>query len=80
MTVLSLTVLSLIHTGDFSPRNHCNVNRALIKISFKFLFFIKIAKFQLNNFKRFVININGENGLVLEGWVVGGCCTVAIVI
>ena len=32
----------------------------LIEISFKYSFFIKIAKFQLNNFNRLVININSE--------------------
>ena len=32
----------------------------LIKISFKYSFFIKIAKFQLDNFNRLVINKNGE--------------------
>ena len=42
----------------------------LIKISFKYSFFIKIAKFQLNNFNRLVININGEQICGLgEGWV-----------
>ena len=38
-----------------------------MKISFKYLFFIKIVKLQLNNFNRFVININGEKSLGLEG-------------
>ena len=42
----------------------------LIKISFKYSFFIKIAKFQLNNFNRSVININSEKNL---GLGVGGC-------
>ena len=43
--------------------------KVLIKISFKYSFFIKIAKFQLNNFNRLVININGEKFLGWEGWV-----------
>ena len=50
----------------------------LIKISFKYSFFIKIAKFQLNNFNRLVININGEKILGL-GWV-GGCCNCYIIL
>ena len=42
----------------------------LIKISFKHSFLIKIAKFQLNNFNRLVININSGKSLGLEGgWV-----------
>ena len=41
----------------------------LIKISFKYSFFIKIAKFHLNNFNRLVININGEKILGLGGGV-----------
>ena len=44
----------------------------LIEISFKYSFFIKIAKFQLNNFNRLVniININSEKMLGLGwGWV-----------
>ena len=45
----------------------------LIKISFKYLFFIKIAKFQLNIFNRFVININSEKSLGLEGGGCGNC-------
>ena len=49
----------------------------LIKISFKYLFFIKIAKFQLNNFNRFVINMNGEKSLRFEG---GGCCNCYIIL
>ena len=42
----------------------------LRKISFKYSFFIKIAKFQLNNFNCLVININGEKNVGLGGgWV-----------
>ena len=32
----------------------------LIKISFKYSFFTKIAKFHLNDFNRLIMNINGE--------------------
>ena len=38
-----------------------------MKISFKYSFFIKIAKFQLNYINRLVININSEKSLGLEG-------------
>ena len=51
----------------------------LIKISFKYSFFIKIAKFQLNNFNRLVININGEQILGL-GVGPGGCCNCYIIL
>ena len=37
----------------------------------KYSFFIKIAKFQLNNFNRSVININSEKNLGLWGGGVG---------
>ena len=40
----------------------------LIKISFKFSFFIKIAKLQLNHFNRLVINMNGKK-IGVGGWV-----------
>ena len=49
----------------------------LIKISFRYSFFIKIAKFQLKNFNRLVININSEKSLGLEG---GGCCNCYIIL
>ena len=39
------------------------------KISFKYAFFIKIAKFQLNHFNRLVINMNGKKFGVGGGWV-----------
>ena len=48
----------------------------LIKISYKYSFFIKIAKFQLNNFNRLVINIIGEKILGLGG----GCCNCYIIL
>ena len=51
---------------------------SVIKISFKYSFFIKIAKFRLNNFNCLVININGEKNLGLGGG--GGWVGVAIVI
>ena len=41
----------------------------LIKISFKYSFFIKVATFRLNKFNRLVININGEKILGLGGEV-----------
>ena len=40
----------------------------LIKISFKYSFFIKIAKLQLNHFNRLVINMNGKKNWGW-GWV-----------
>ena len=49
----------------------------LINISFKYSFFIKIAKFQLDIFNRLVININGEKNL---GLGVGGCCNCYIIL
>ena len=47
----------------------------LIEISFKYSFFIKIAKFQLNNFNCLVININSEKMLGL-----GRCCNCYIIL
>ena len=47
----------------------------LIKISFKYSSFIKIAKFQLNHFNRLVINMNGKKNLGLGG----GCCNCYII-
>ena len=52
----------------------------LIKISFKYLCFIKIAKFakkmqKLNNFNRLVINIISEKNV----WG-GGCCNCYIIL
>ena len=41
----------------------------LIKISFKYSFSIKIAKFHLNNFNRSIMNISGEKNSGLGGGV-----------
>ena len=49
----------------------------LIKISFKYSFFIKIAKLQLNHFNHLVINMNGKKNLGLGG---GGCCNCYIIL
>ena len=48
----------------------------LIKISFKYPFFIKIAKFQLNHFNRLAINMNGKT----KFGVGGGCCNCYIIL
>ena len=47
----------------------------LIKISFKYSFFIKVA-FRLNKFNCLVININGEKNF----GVGGGCCKCYIIL
>ena len=51
----------------------------LIKISFKYSFFIKVATFRLNKFNRLVINTNGEKNWGWGGGP-GGCCNCYIIL